>query len=254
MVYLTQTFFKFEEKSLSRWWLTYPFHKKSVKYLKPPAIDYILALAKPVTVDVFQSQGWEAAKNTDLHVDSVCQVSRAAWTACWYLSWASWAIRKWKKVKFKKKNQKKKNNQVIQSGLFLNFLCGGRFYLWSGHFNIPKKNTPRIARNIGSISIIFSFSGSMFFMVFLFDISRLRLLAIDQWVVCTHILKEPWNPFKKIANRQYHIHIIQHLWYLRNKKKVRFMLNNLLQRLQTWQPNLGQFWKDSLHFRLKKNA
>ena len=91
-------------------------------------------------------------------------------------------------------------------------------------------------------------------MVFLFDISRLRSLAIDQWVVCTHILKEPWNLFKKIANRQYHIHIIQHLWYLRNKNQVRFMLNNLLQRLQTWQPTLGHFWKDSLHFRLKMSS
>lgn len=60
--------------------------------------------------------------------------------------------------------------------------------------------------------------------------------------------------WKDSKYRQYHIHIIQHLWYLRNKKQVRFMLNNLIQRLQTWQPNLGQIGKDSLHFRLKKNC
>ena len=196
----------------------------------------------------FQSKGWEAAKNTDLHVDSVYQVSRAAWTACWYLSWASWAIRKWKKWSWTKKTEKNKQPGDSKWPFFKNFYLEDAF-TFEADISTYQKKTPRIARNIGSI--IFSFSGSTFLMVFLFDISRLRSLAIDQWVVCTHILKEPWNLFKKIANRQYHIHIIQHLWYLRNKNQVRFMLNNLLQRLQTWQPTLGHFWKDSLHFRLK---
>lgn len=124
---------------------------------------------------------------------------------------------KMQKMKFKKR-RKKQTNRWFKVALFLIFYVEVTLPL-KRTFQHTKKKTPRIARNIGSISIIFSFSGSMFFMVFLFDIFRLRLLAIDQRVVCTHILKEPWNPFKKIAKRQYHIHIIQHLWYLRNKKK-----------------------------------
>ena len=102
------------------------------------------------------------------------------------------------KNKIQKKTEKKQTNRWFKVAFFI----WSTLYLWSGHLNIPKKN----------IIYILVFQVPCFFMFFPFWYCRAPVA--HHWSVgsfCTHPHRTMTST-KRIVNRQYHIHIIQHLW------------------------------------------
>ncbi len=118
------------------------------------------------------------------------QVSRVAWTACWYLSWALEPSENWKKYEPLKGSRIIIHQQNCQE------------YVNMFHSTFWK---------IGSIFVVFQVP--CLFLAFLFSTSQAPVAR--HWslgVACTgtYISKDPWYPLK-IVNKLYHIHIIQHL-------------------------------------------